>query len=587
MTVLRIWLASLFLALAAPAGATPIPVLSGEHADFSRLVFAQSAPRIWTISGLGTREVRIAFRGPPPDLDLGNVFDRIPRTRLRDIGATGPTLRLALGCACDVDVRQIASGHIVIDLRDPPPERVDEIARGPGLWPLAPHPFALRGFAAETIPADLTRIGPLAAADAAAADLQVRLHPARSIPLLPDPQRDRPERVQGLACPHEAFAEQVLQDDPAEAMSKLRGQAAALIDANGRDEGRGWQDAVRLRLVAGLGTEAIHVARTIGDPDPSVLAMGAALDDLPRFPSLTLDPACGPATTLLALLDAASLDDWARVDSTALIRFVDALPPLRWQDIEPRLRGRLARADRAHLLDGLHPAVPSRTEPAPDEAERLAARTDFDAVLATTEILRQHRKDGRPVDELHLVNALALRGSVPEGPERTELDLALAGALVVSRHPADALRLVDESAVGADLVLHAALTELPATAAVEFIARLRPYLSREERRDPRIAALFEAVGLPGAASRFAGGGAAEQPRTPSEMTPEPWLTRDLGTVADDPEERPARRAFARLVVAKNLSVPPTGDLARAERDLDDSRALRTSLERLIMPEEPS
>jgi hypothetical protein len=110
------------LMLGTPAQAETARVLSGEHADFTRLVVELSGGGAWTV---GKTPMGYAFAVPGKDqpiYDLGSVWDRIPRTRLQALrtdAATGALL-LTLACRCHVFPFEYRPGVIVLDIKDGP-----------------------------------------------------------------------------------------------------------------------------------------------------------------------------------------------------------------------------------------------------------------------------------------------------------------------------------------------------------------------------------------------------------------------------------------------------------------------------------
>lgn len=127
----------------APGAAQVIPVRSGEHAGFSRLVLDIGAGRAWDLAGAG-RERRLVLDPAPEGFDIGSVFALIPRDRLSGLAA-GDGLSLSLACDCPVEASRYADRYLVIDIRDAP--------EGPG--PTARE--AERRAAADRLP-DLTRL---------------------------------------------------------------------------------------------------------------------------------------------------------------------------------------------------------------------------------------------------------------------------------------------------------------------------------------------------------------------------------------------------------------------------------------------
>lgn len=127
--MLKVFIA--FLLLGAPAHALTLPVLSGEHRSFTRLVVDLPPDTSWR---LGRIEGGYGLRVELPDLmlDASRVFQRIPRSRLADLRQDQPggLLRLSLNCQCHAVLTPGRPGLVIIDLRDgpAPPGAVTELA---------------------------------------------------------------------------------------------------------------------------------------------------------------------------------------------------------------------------------------------------------------------------------------------------------------------------------------------------------------------------------------------------------------------------------------------------------------------------
>ncbi|WP_308915862.1 hypothetical protein [Jannaschia sp. LMIT008] len=107
--------AVLLAGIAGAAGAQDVPLRSGEHDGFTRLVFEAPFAADWTLTHRpGAAE--IALTGLAGGIDASGVFDRIGRDRVADVAWTDGTLTLDLACDCTASVGQIGSGHIVIDV---------------------------------------------------------------------------------------------------------------------------------------------------------------------------------------------------------------------------------------------------------------------------------------------------------------------------------------------------------------------------------------------------------------------------------------------------------------------------------------
>lgn len=115
-------LTAIFVAtLGVAASGETLPVRSGEHADFTRLVVETGGATAWQLGRVATGyELRID--GTDIDFDIGDVFSRIPRSRLTAIAAgTQPgALRLDMAPGTHAIALAGAGGRIIIDLRDGP-----------------------------------------------------------------------------------------------------------------------------------------------------------------------------------------------------------------------------------------------------------------------------------------------------------------------------------------------------------------------------------------------------------------------------------------------------------------------------------
>ncbi|WP_055682676.1 hypothetical protein [Jannaschia rubra] len=569
--------AALLLApLAAPA--QDVRVQSGEHAGFSRLVFAERGMRDWRIDRRPFRSVAIRFMGGLPPLDLSEVFRLIPRTRIRDLRQTEGALILDLGCDCGVSVMRVASGHIVVDVSD------DGTLPRPG--PLAAAPLLPQVIQTDMQPGPLDplyRVAKGHAATRADGPLQVRMHPMGEVPLLPEFAAAEAPAQPLDACPIETLAVQSLQSDPSTALRELTGMAAGVLTDEHLPDGRGILDLSQAYLRVGWGAEASMVARMVTGERPAIDTVAAALDGEPRSPDMAVDPGCGPATALISLLLGGPVPDWDRADEPAFVAFLDSLPPARWTAVEPDLRAALRPLGREELLVGLGPAPNRDTEPPKDAADR-AAGTDLAAIRAATDLLRTANARDEPSSETHLVNAVALLPSTPEGEDRTALEEALATAFVLSRRPAEAVEMVARGQADAARLVDLALSRLEPAAAAEFAVRLRPHLAGGAPQRSVAADLFRELGVVEAARGFVAPGRVTEPAPPREDggPRDPWLARDLTAVAAVPEEdRDARSRLAGTIVAQNAAETPETDLARAADALDRSRVLSERIAALL------
>lgn len=97
--------------------ADPIPVRSGEHSDFTRLVMPFPDGATWRLEN-DSRRASIILGGFDDGFDLSNAFSVIPRTRLNALVATQSRLELQLNCDCDVSGFVEYNGFLVVDISD-------------------------------------------------------------------------------------------------------------------------------------------------------------------------------------------------------------------------------------------------------------------------------------------------------------------------------------------------------------------------------------------------------------------------------------------------------------------------------------
>ncbi|MFO1207861.1 MAG: hypothetical protein U1E40_01405 [Amaricoccus sp.] len=104
-------------ALAAEGGA----IRGGEHAGFTRIVLEIEPTTEWSLE---TSADRATIRFPGRDLafDTGDVFARIPQTRIRSVEASaansGTEIAVALGCDCRVSASFVGARWLALDVAD-------------------------------------------------------------------------------------------------------------------------------------------------------------------------------------------------------------------------------------------------------------------------------------------------------------------------------------------------------------------------------------------------------------------------------------------------------------------------------------
>ncbi|MEM9717300.1 MAG: hypothetical protein AAF826_12365 [Pseudomonadota bacterium] len=117
MTRFLISILAIFLILPLAARAQTVEVRSGEHADFTRLVF--NLPERLNVELMYQAQgVMLSFERDGLTFDTNTVFERVPTTRLTAIGAAASTITLTLACKCDVNTFWASDRAFVIDIGD-------------------------------------------------------------------------------------------------------------------------------------------------------------------------------------------------------------------------------------------------------------------------------------------------------------------------------------------------------------------------------------------------------------------------------------------------------------------------------------
>ena len=119
-----VWIALCLIGLGGPAVADPIPVRTGEHSSFTRVVLEIAPNMDWA---LGRTPDGYVLRLETDDgFDLSTFFDIIPRARIRsvsqDIGAGELTMDVT--CACNARAYVFRDSFLVIDVADGLPTRI-------------------------------------------------------------------------------------------------------------------------------------------------------------------------------------------------------------------------------------------------------------------------------------------------------------------------------------------------------------------------------------------------------------------------------------------------------------------------------
>ncbi|AVO38853.1 hypothetical protein [Pukyongiella litopenaei] len=113
------------------ATADTIPVRSGEHGEFTRLVFRLPAGTDWSLDPIH-RGLRLELEGGTHRFDTDQVFRRIGRDRVAGFRRpdTGTGLGITLGCDCPARASMEGERHLVIDLLEPKPGQPQTLTVG-------------------------------------------------------------------------------------------------------------------------------------------------------------------------------------------------------------------------------------------------------------------------------------------------------------------------------------------------------------------------------------------------------------------------------------------------------------------------
>lgn len=116
-----ICLSVVLLHVASPGAADPISIRSGEHEQYSRLVFSIEDEADWSLQKI-ENGYQLAFEGSVSGFDTSNVLDRLPRRRLTSLTQPDPSrLEIALNCVCHATAFLWRDDRLVIDIKDGAP----------------------------------------------------------------------------------------------------------------------------------------------------------------------------------------------------------------------------------------------------------------------------------------------------------------------------------------------------------------------------------------------------------------------------------------------------------------------------------
>lgn len=119
---MRLFIALILALLPSISLAQRITVRSGEHADFSRLVFEFPDPEKWEMGRIdGGYEIRL--QDNDRKIDISKVYLRITHNRIKNIFISHDNSRVVinLNCECHADAFEFRPGLLVVDVKDGKP----------------------------------------------------------------------------------------------------------------------------------------------------------------------------------------------------------------------------------------------------------------------------------------------------------------------------------------------------------------------------------------------------------------------------------------------------------------------------------
>ena len=575
--------------------AQSVPLRSGEHDSFSRLVFASDKGRNWQIlRKSGT--ARIRFSDPLPPLDITKVFDLIPRARVGSVQTTENEIILSLACDCDIEIFQIESGHVVIDVLDESERFPSSVTRKNSVsldvplrrLPLLPLISDLQAVHSRDesahSEAPIAKLGEPAFERSEEVPLQVQFRADGMVPLLLD--GDGGAEANDPTCAFEAFADAILMSDPNEAVAQLPSIGTDLVDGRDAIDARQALAVAENYLKAGWGAEARLVLLSQEIESSFHFEIAAALDGLSTPDDAVADPGCGPASTVVALLSDPSSGNFSRVDDRALSRFLDRLPPARWTDIGDRFEHALTMRGEMNTLSKRIGGKLTLSEHSNEEGYGSAG-TDLAAFEAIKDDLDHANAAGEVLGPIEVGNALAVLRSVPNEALQDDIRFQLALQLVRGRYLHDAVSLIADEPERIEELLKFATDELEEEELIELAVRLLPHLMPGNSDAERLGDILRHRGLLNIADRFyrtaAPGSIDSLDRNgPVARMVEPWQTRDFRGVIAQGKEDDARVTIAGLIIARNEATAMTsGDLENARKILDRSRETSAAVRALI------
>lgn len=402
-------------------------VVSGEHADFTRLVIELPTASDWTVGRVPFGYGFAATVPEQPAYDLDRVWDRIPRTRLQSIRVdpADGVLKLTLACECHVFPFEYQPGMVVLDIKEGPPppgssfeaalvlaapDQPAETAIAETYDWLSVRTRDQRAEVAEPVlPAgkgslDLLRDELLAQISRGAAagivdmalpgkppdpgDAQwgelpwttIRVGESSGVTIRPE-DGAQPAETACLADDQLDLAGWGAETAPSDLLSEVRGGLFGEFDRVTADS---VLRAVRVHLYLGFGAEARVYADLLPDDPPESLPFYRSMSHLvdgdtdPQSPFLPM-LGCDGAAALWAALASKDLASGPQVNRDAILRSFLALPPHLRLHLGPSLADRFLAGDDPEAARIIRDAVRRTPQSDPASVALMDAKGDLHA----------------------------------------------------------------------------------------------------------------------------------------------------------------------------------------------------------------
>lgn len=320
-------------------------IRSGEHGKFTRLAFQTPTEVTWGITQ-ESNSVSIEFTPMPQEFDLSNIFERISRDRIEYVESSSSTLDIFLSCNCDIAVKQLPSGYVIIDVA--PVSGSNELINAPanddqdtapdGRIPLVfEREYTLLGHeigiseyehSVRTSP----QIEEIRHERLQEQNRQLQVSDGRATDEKKNSSEQFISRTSQTPCQDTAELRAILERAPNEAYDSVAAKVAT-FDPLSQDS------IVALRntlFSANLSTEGHFLATSYGAIDHWTDLMLRAFDEPFLIRSETKSSECGPEVTLLGLAAGYRFNMISEEGIVEILKLVQDLPLDRKSNLIPR-----------------------------------------------------------------------------------------------------------------------------------------------------------------------------------------------------------------------------------------------------------